>query len=287
MVLYATDYVENEIVRLAEEVSKMDRKPTLALIRIGDDYASKVYVNNKIKMCERIGIKSKVYELSEHIVEQSLLDFIKYDINDRHEIDGCLIQLPLPKHLNENKILEVLNPMKDVDGFTKENLGKLVRGENTIVACTPKGIIDLLKFYNIPMAGKNVVIINRSTIVGKPLTMLFLEEDATVTICHSKTNKQTMLEHIRKADIVVTAIGKPKFFKSIDFTPFTTIVDVSMNRDEDGKLCGDVDKDSYDTLVQKCCNIVPVPKGVGQTTVLSLMKNVIEAKKRKEFKEGR
>lgn len=281
MILYATDYVENEIVRMAELVEKMDKKPTLALIRVGNDPASKVYVNNKIKMCERIGIKSVVHKIMEDISEQSLIDFIKSDINNCKDIDGCLIQLPLPKHIDENKVLEALDPAKDVDGFAKENLGKLVRGEDTTVACTPRGIIDLLKFYNIPIAGQNVVIINRSTIVGKPLTLLFLNENATVTVCHSKTGRQTMLKHIQKADIVVTAIGKPKFFKSIDFTPFTTIVDVSMNRDENGKLCGDVDKDSYDTLVQKCCNIVPVPKGVGQTTVLSLMKNVIEANKKK------
>lgn len=281
MILYATDYVESEIIKLTEEVAKMDRKPTLALIRVGDDPASKVYVNNKIKMCERVGIESVIYELAEGVTEQSLIDFIKYDINGRYGIDGCLIQLPLPKHIDENKVLEALDPTKDVDGFAKENLGKLVRGEDTIVACTPKGIIDLLKFYNIPIAGQNVVIINRSTIVGKPLTMLFLEEDATVTVCHSKTNKLTLRGHIQNADIVVTAVGKPKFLKSLDFCPFTTIVDVSMNRDENGKLCGDVDKDSYNTLVEKGCNIVPVPKGVGQTTVLSLIKNVIEASKKK------
>lgn len=275
MILYATDYVESEIVRMAELVEKMDKKPTLALIRVGNDPASKVYVNNKIKMCERIGIKSVVHEIMEDVSEQNLIDFIESDINSREDINGCLIQLPLPKHIDENKVLEVLDPAKDVDGFAKENLGKLVRGEDTIVACTPRGIIDLLKFYNIPIAGQNVVIINRSTIVGKPLTLLFLDENATVTVCHSKTNRQTMFEYIQRADIVVTAIGKPKFFKSIHFTPFTTIVDVSMNRDENGKLCGDVDKDSYDTLIQKCCNIIPVPKGVGQTTVLSLMKNVL------------
>ena len=281
MILYARDYVESEIIKLKETVTKLDKAPTLAIIKVGSDHASTVYVNNKIKMCEEVGIKSEICELSEDITEEYLIDFIKCEINCACNIDGCLIQLPLPKYIDENKVLEALNPMKDVDGFAKENLGKLMRGENTTVACTPRGIIDLLKFYKIPMAGKNVVIINRSTIVGKPLTMLFLEEDATVTVCHSKTDGRTMLEHIRNADIVVTAIGKPKYFKSTNFSPYTTIVDVSMNRDEDGRLCGDVDKNDYERLIQKCCNIVPVPLGIGQTTVLSLIKNVIEAKKRK------
>ena len=275
MILYATEYVEKEIERLAQIVGDMEEIPTLKIIKVGQDPASKVYVNNKIKMCERIGVKSEVVEFGEDIQEQDLIEYIEFHVNQNKDVNGCLIQLPLPKHLNENTILEALDPSKDVDGFAKENLGKLVRGEKATIACTPRGIIDLLKFYNIPIEGKDVVIINRSTIVGKPLAMLFLEENATVTICHSKTDKDVMYDHIKRADIVVTAIGKPKFFKSVDFQPFTTIVDVSMNRDENGKLCGDVDKNDYDRLVQKCCNIVPVPKGVGQTTVISLIKNVL------------
>ena len=275
MILYATEYVEKEIERLAQIVGDMEEIPTLKIIKVGQDPASKVYVNNKIKMCERIGVKSEVVEFGEDIQEQDLIEYIEFHVNQNEDVNGCLIQLPLPKHLNENTILEALDPSKDVDGFAKENLGKLIRGEKATIACTPRGIIDLLKFYNIPIEGKDVVIINRSTIVGKPLAMLFLEENATVTICHSKTDKDVMYDHIKRADIVVTAIGKPKFFKSADFQPFTTIVDVSMNRDENGKLCGDVDKDDYNRLVQKCCNIVPVPKGVGQTTVVSLIKNVL------------
>lgn len=280
MILYAKEYVEEEILRLADVVNKMDEKPTLALIKVGDDPASKNYVNNKIKMCDKIGIESKIYNLPASITEQELLNLVTHSMNKRKDIDGCLIQLPLPKHINENTVLEALDHNKDVDGFSKENLGKLMRGEDTIVACTPRGVIDLLKHYKIPMSGKNIVIINRSVIVGKPLAMLFMNEDATVSICHSKTDKTTMYDLIYKADIVVTAIGVPKFFKSSDFSSHTTIVDISINRDEYNKLCGDVDKNDYDVIRRNKCNITPVPGGIGQTTVLSLMKNIIEIKEK-------
>ena len=276
-ILEAKPFIESELMELRDIVVGMDVPPKLLIVKVGDDQASSVYVNNKLKTCARIGVATEVIYLPAEMEEKHLIHFIEVEINNRTDINGCIIQLPLPKHMNENKVLEALDPQLDVDGFAKENLGKLVRGEETTVACTPRGIIDLLKFYNIPIAGKNVVIINRSTIVVKPLAMLFLNEDATVTVCHSKTHYMDLHSLIYQADIVVTAKGKPKAFKAYDFMSGTTIVDVSMNRDENGKLCGDIDKDSYERLLQNNCNIVPVPGGVGQTTVLSLIKNLLES----------
>lgn len=279
MLLDARSIREKKIVELKERVEKLNEKPELALIRVGNDPASEKYVNNKSKLCEQVGVKSEVYHLKEDTTQDDL-EFLINILNCDNETTGILVQLPLPKHLNEERILNLIDSKKEVDGFSPLNLGKLVRGEEAPIACTPKGIISLLKEYEIPMKGKDVLILNRSNIVGKPLAQLFLQEDATVTIAHSKTNPYTLEDLLLNSDIIVTAIGKPNNFKSMDFAPGATIIDVSINFDENGKLCGDVTKSDYDRLIEKGCNITPVPNGVGIMTVLSLIEQVIEMKER-------
>ena len=277
MLLDARQLRDERIIELKERVEKLKEKPELALIRVGNDPASEKYVNNKSKLCEQVGVKSEVYHLREDVTQDDL-EFLINVLNCDDETTGILVQLPLPKHLNEERILNLIDSKKEVDGFSPMNLGKLVRGEEAPVACTPKGIISLLKKYEIPMKGKDVLIINRSNIVGKPLAHLFLQEDATVTIAHSKTKE---INHkIFEADIVVTAIGKPNHLTSANFKPGATVIDVSINFDENGKMCGDVKKSDYDRLIEKECNITPVPNGVGIMTVLSLIEQVIEMKER-------
>lgn len=279
MLLDTREYREAKVLELKERVHKLPYNPRLVLVRVGNDPASKKYVDNKINLCKRVGVLSIVEELPEDVSQKELERKIEF-YNKFDSVTGILVQLPLPKHIDENKILSLISPDKEVDGFCNTNLGKLVRGEEAPIACTPRGIIDLLKYNNIKIKGKDVLIINRSNIVGKPLAMLMLKEDATVTVAHSRTHSATMKDLIWNADIVVTAIGKPNKFKSSDFAPNTTIVDVSINFDDNGKLCGDVAKSDYDRLVEKGCNITPVPNGVGITTVLALIEQVIEMKER-------
>lgn len=280
MLLDARPYREEKIKELKERVQKLPYNPRLVLIRVGDDPASKKYVNNKIKMCEEVGVISTVEEFPEDIPQEYLEKQIKL-YNNIGSVTGILVQLPLPKHLDESRILSLISPEKEVDGFCNMNLGKLVRGEEAPIACTPKGIINLLKYYNIEIEGKDVLIINRSNIVGKPLAMLFLRENATPTIAHSKT--KDLKDKVRNADIVVTAVGTANSFDYTSFKPGSTIIDVSINVNEDGKLCGDVNKSDYDKLIDKDCNITPVPNGVGVTTVLALIEQVIEMKERQLF----
>lgn len=277
--LLAKPYVDKRKKELKEEIIKYGLKPKLVIVRVGDDYASKKYVTNKVKLGTECGVEVEVLHLLEEISQEDLLNEIK-NINLRDDISGCLIQLPLPKHIDENLVLETLKPELDVDGFARNNLGGLLRGEKVITACTPKGIINLLKYYNIPMEGKDVLIINRSTIVGKPLALLFLQENATVTIAHSKTT--FLHKKIKEADIVITAIGEYNSFYYGDFRDNQTIIDVSINFDMEGKICGDVYKKDYEDLINdKHCNITPVPGGVGSLTVLSLIENVLELEKAK------
>ena len=279
MLLDARPLRDKRIEELRQKVEELPEVPKLVLIRVGNDPASIKYVGNKKKLCEQVGVESVVVELPEQITQDELEDKVNY-YSTMASTTGILLQLPLPKHIDEERILNLIDPDKEVDGFSVVNLGKLMRGEEAPVACTPKGIIELLKHYQIPMEGKNVLIINRSNIVGKPLAQLFLRENATVTIAHSRTNKEKLKEMLALSDIVVTGIGRAGHFKSADFQPNTTIVDVSINVNEQGKLCGDVDKESYDRLVTKNCNITPVPGGVGIMTVLSLIEQVIEMKVR-------
>lgn len=282
--LDARPYVEYKIKELKERVKALPYVPKLMIVRVGSDYASERYIRNKIKKCEEVGIISRVVHLSENITQEELEEYL-HELNESKFNHGILLQLPLPKHLDERKLVNCISPEKDVDGFTDKNLGKLMSGQDGIISCTPRGIIDLLDFYNIPIAGKDVLIINRSNIVGKPLAHLFLHRDATVTIAHSKT--AMLYKKVWNSDIVVTAIGKPNFFTKNDFCggaidedgitiDGTTIIDVAINFDENGKICGDVKKSDYAALLEKGCNITPVPNGVGAMTVISLLENVIE-----------
>ena len=264
--------------RLTEEVSNLKEKynkiPGLAVIIVGDDAASKVYVNNKIKACKDVGIKSLNYELSADISEKEVIDIID-KLNNDEEINGILVQLPLPKHLNESLILSKIAVNKDVDGFSAYQMGKLVLGEKSLVACTPSGIIELLDEYSIDIEGKDAVIIGRSNIVGKPMAHLLLKRHATVTICHSKT--KNLSEKAKAADILIAAIGRAKFVKEDMVKEGAVVIDVGINR-VDGKLYGDVD---YDNVANKCSFITPVPGGVGPMTITMLLKNTIEAFKAK------
>ena len=280
MLLEAKPYVEMKIKELKERVEKLETKPKLVIIRVGNDKASEKYVNNKIKRCEEVGIESQVIHLREDI-SQDHVAFEIQKLNNNHWVTGILLQLPLPKHLDEEYLTNLILPSKDVDGFTTENMGRLVLGMEGNIACTPRGIIDLLKFYEIPIEGENVLIINRSNIVGKPLAHLFLKENATVTIAHSKT--RDLREQMANADIIVTAIGKPNYFDAWDFEPDQTIVDVSINFDENGKMCGDVDKLDYGVISNGLsCNLTPVPGGVGACTVIQLLEQTIELAERKQ-----
>ena len=266
--------VEKKIVELKNRVDKLEKKPKLVIIRIGDDFASGKYVANKIKRCSEVGIDSQIIHLEENItqleVEKTILK-----LNEDKNVTGILLQLPIPKHLDEDYLTNLIKDEKDVDGFTIANMGKLSLGLDGNIACTPRGVITLLKEFNIDIESKDVLIINRSNIVGKPLAQLFLKENATVTIAHSKT--KNLKQKIALADIVVSAVGKVNFLSADDFEDNTTIIDVSINFNELGKMCGDVNKEDYDILInEKNCNLTPVPNGVGQMTVIELIEQTIE-----------
>lgn len=272
--LDARKIVEKKIVELKNRVDKLEKKPKLVIIRIGDDFASGKYVANKIKRCSEVGIDSQIIHLEENItqleVEKTILK-----LNEDKDITGILLQLPIPKHLDEDYLTNLIKDEKDVDGFTIANMGKLSLGLDGNIACTPRGVITLLKEFNIDIESKDVLIINRSNIVGKPLAQLFLKENATVTIAHSKT--KNLKQKIALSDIVVSAVGKVNFLSADDFEDNTTIIDVSINFNELGKMCGDVKKEDYDILInEKNCNLTPVPNGVGQMTVIELIEQTIE-----------
>ena len=241
----------------------------LAVIQVGKDPASTVYVNNKKKACESIGIKSLSYELPEEATEQELLSIVE-ELNGRDDVDGILVQLPLPEHMNEDKVLLAIAPEKDVDGFHPINVGNLSIGRPGYVSCTPAGIIQLLKRSGIEIEGKECVVLGRSNIVGKPMAMLLLRENGTVTVCHSRT--RNLKEITRRADILVVAVGKPRFVDAEYVKKGAIVVDVGIHRNEEGKLCGDVDFDSVAPLASA---ITPVPGGVGPMTIAMLMWNCV------------
>ena len=245
--------------------------PTLAVIIVGNNPASRVYVNNKKKACEEVGIRCLEVKLSSTISEDELLDII-YELNVDNKIDAILCQLPLPKHIDEKVIIEAINPKKDVDGFSIDSVGSLWVGDYNFVPCTPAGIIELLHHYDIPIEGKHCVIVGRSNIVGKPLAALLLEENATVTICHSKT--KDLASFTKNADIIIAAVGRPKFITADMIKEGATVIDVGINRLDDGKLCGDVD---FDNVKDKVGAITPVPGGVGPMTIAMLLANVLRA----------
>lgn len=244
---------------------------TLAVIQVGNDPASSVYVGNKKKACEYIGVRSLAYELPEETTQQELLDIIA-DLNKRDDVNGILVQLPLPKHFNEEEILLAISPLKDVDGFHPENVGNLSIGRKGFVSCTPAGVIELLKRTGIEMEGKECVVLGRSNIVGKPMSMLMLRENATVTVCHSRT--KNLKEITKRADILIVAIGKPRFVTADYVKEGATVIDVGIHRGEDNKLCGDVDYAQVEPIAGA---ITPVPGGVGPMTIAMLMKNCVES----------
>lgn len=253
---------------LKKEVSKITPKPSLVVIQVGDDPASNIYVNSKAKLALEIGYEFCHVKFNSDVTEEEIITKIE-EINENDKINGVIVQLPIPKHLNANKIINKIDPIKDIDGLTELNAGKLLTGDASLVSCTPKGIITLLKHYNIELQGKHVVIVGRSNLVGKPLIGLCLNENATVTICHSKTKN---LEEITKtADILIVAIGKSRFINEKYVKEGSIIVDVGINR-VDGKLYGDVD---FDSVFKKSSFITPVPGGVGPMTTISLMENVL------------
>ena len=279
MIFYAKPYVDMKIEELKTRVNNLKRKPKLVILRVDGDEASERYVRNKNKRADEVGIEHETVLFPQDVSNKEVIDKIE-ELNSDDNVDGILLQLPLPKHLDEHYLTNQICPLKDVDGFTIWNSGLLALGQPNLVSCTPKGIIDLLKFYNVNLKGKDVLIINASNIVGKPLANLLLIEGATPTIAHIYT--KNLKDKIKKADIIVTATGQLRFLNADDFVENQIIVDVSMNINEFGKLEGDVNKRDYDKLNEKGCSIVPVPGGVGQTTVISLIENVVEITERLE-----
>lgn len=263
--------IKDELKLKVENLKKQGKECCLAVIQVGNDPASSVYVGNKKKACEYIGIKSLAYELTEDTTEEEILHLID-ELNKNPKVHGILCQLPLPKHIDEDKVIKAISPEKDVDGFHPQNVGALTIGQPGFVSCTPAGIIELLKRSNIEISGKNCVIIGRSNIVGKPMALLMLRENATVTICHSKT--QNLKEICKQADILIVAIGKPQFVDSEYVKDGAVVIDVGIHRDENNKLCGDVD---YDSVEPKASYMTPVPGGVGPMTISMLMNNCVEA----------
>ena len=264
-------FIKNQVKDEVEVLKEKGESVSLAVIIVGDNPASRVYVNNKKKACEATGIISYEYALPEETKEEELLALIK-ELYENSEINGILCQLPLPKHIDEKKVIDAIASEKDVDCFRAENVGKMWLGEYDFAACTPKGVMLLLEYYGIDVCGKNCVIIGRSNIVGKPMASLLLEKSATVTICHSKT--KDLASFTRNADVIVAAVGRPKFVTADMVGDGAVVVDVGINRDENGKLCGDVD---FENVKEKTSYITPVPGGCGPMTIAVLMRNTLVA----------
>ena len=254
-----------------ERVAKENMDVTLAVIQVGNDPASTVYVGNKKKACEYVGIHSLSYELPEETTEEELLALVE-KLNADDTVNGILVQLPLPSHINEDKVIQTISPKKDVDGFHPQSVGALSIGQPGFVSCTPAGIIQLLKRSGVVIDGKECVIVGRSNIVGKPMAMLMLRENATVTIAHSKT--KNLKELCQTADILIVAIGKPQFITADYVKEGAVVIDVGIHRDENNKLCGDV---RYEEVAEKASAITPVPGGVGPMTIAMLMSNCVES----------
>ena len=257
---------------LKERVKSEGIDASLAVIQVGTDPASTVYVGNKKKACEYIGIRSLAFELPEETSEEELLELVR-ELNEREDVDGILVQLPLPAHMDEDKVIRTIDPKKDVDGFHPQSVGALSIGQPGFVSCTPAGIIQLLKRSGVEIEGKECVIVGRSNIVGKPMALLMLRENATVTICHSRTKH--LKEVTKRADILIVAIGKPKFITKEYVKEGAVVIDVGIHRNENGKLCGDVDFEDVEPITSA---ITPVPGGVGPMTIAMLMNNCVEPK---------
>lgn len=259
--------------RIKKEIEEKGLKIGLAVVIAGNDQASRVYVNNKKKACEFCGITSYEYALPEETTEEQLLELVD-KLNKDSNVNGILVQLPLPRQIDEKKIIEHISPMKDVDAFNAVNVGRIMIGDYAFLPCTPAGVMELIRSTGTEVAGKECVVIGRSNIVGKPMAMLLLHENATVTICHSKT--KNLKEVCSRADILVSAVGRAGFVTSDMVKDGAVVIDVGMNRNAEGKLCGDVD---FDNVKDKCSFITPVPGGVGPMTIAMLMENTLRAGK--------
>ncbi|MGG0258583.1 bifunctional methylenetetrahydrofolate dehydrogenase/methenyltetrahydrofolate cyclohydrolase FolD [Bacillus mycoides] len=277
VIIKGNEVAEKKRAQLKEKVVKLKEQgivPGLAVILVGEDPASRSYVKGKEKGCEQVGIYSELIELPETITEERLLAEIDR-LNGDDRINGILVQLPLPKHIEEKAIIERISPEKDVDGFHPISVGRMMTGQDTFLPCTPHGILELVKEANLDISGKHVVVIGRSNIVGKPVGQLFLNENATVTYCHSKT--QNIKELSKLADILIVAVGRPKMVTADYIKEGAVVIDVGVNRLETGKLCGDVD---FDNVLDVAGYITPVPKGVGPMTITMLLHNTVESAKR-------
>ena len=264
--------VKESVRQLTEQLkAEHNITPGLAVVIVGDDPASRVYVNNKKKACEAVGFKSEEYALPAETTQEELLALVE-TLNNKEDINGILVQLPLPKHLDDKAVIAAIRSDKDVDAFHAVNVGKIMLGEYDFLPCTPAGVMEMLHSYQIPVEGRECVVIGRSNIVGKPMGMLLLHENGTVTICHSRT--KNLAEVCRRADILVAAVGIPKFVTADMVKDGAVVIDVGMDRDENGKLCGDVD---FENVKDKCSFITPVPGGVGPMTIATLMKNTLKA----------
>ena len=262
--------------RVRTEAAGLPRRPGLAVVLVGNDPASRVYVTSKRKDCEECGFYSEEYALLENTTQAELLELVE-TLNGREDIDGILVQLPLPGHLDEEAVIQAIDPAKDVDGFHPVNAGNLLIGRPGFLPCTPAGVMDLLDEYGIDPAGKRAVVVGRSNIVGKPMALLLLRRNATVTVCHSRT--PDLAEYCRQADILVAAVGHRGLITADMVKEGATVVDVAMNRDENGKLCGDVD---FAAVAEKAAYLTPVPGGVGPMTRAALMENTLLAAKRRQ-----
>lgn len=270
--------LKNQMKEKVEFLKTTGINPCLAVIIVGENPASKVYVNNKKKSCAELGIESLEYALPEETTEEELLRIID-ELNNNENVDGILCQLPLPSHICEKNIINSISPEKDVDAFHPENVGHIMIGDYTFLPCTPAGVMEMLKEYEIDVAGKNCVVVGRSNIVGKPMTMLLLKENATVTVCHSRT--KDLASFTRQADVLVSAVGKPGLITEDMVKENAVVIDVAINRLENGKLCGDVD---FEKVKEKASFITPVPGGVGPMTIAVLMKNTVTAAENRKNK---
>lgn len=263
--------IKEELKEQVTSLKEQGREVSLAVIQVGEDKASSVYVNNKKKACEYIGIRSLSYHLPEEVSEEELLKLIN-TLNQDDAVNGILVQLPVPKHIDEDRVIKAIDPKKDVDGFHPQSVGALSIGQPGFVSCTPAGIIELLKRSNVEITGKECVVVGRSNIVGKPMALLLLRENGTVTVCHSRTADLRAVT--KRADILVVAIGKPQFIDETYVKEGAVVIDVGIHRDESNKLCGDVNFDRVKDVAEK---ITPVPGGVGPMTICMLMHNVVKA----------
>ena len=268
--------IREEVVKY---IDKTGRTPGLAVILVGENSASVVYVRNKHKTCMEVGINSFEYNLPAHASEAELISLIE-SLNSDEKVDGILVQLPLPSHIDEEKVINSIIADKDVDAFSPSNVGRILIGEYSFLPCTPSGVMELIDYYHIDLEGKNCVVIGRSNIVGKPMALLLLERNATVTVCHSRT--RNLSEYTTKADLVVVAVGREGFLKADMIKPGAVVIDVGINRNKEGRLCGDVDFDSVEPIASY---ITPVPGGVGPMTITMLMKNTVSAAKMHSYQK--